>query len=181
MSRSALTLVVLCLALTARVHGATVEVIVSPGNNFRFSPSTVTIDAGDTVKWTWAADNSAPHTVSNVAGPSSCSAANPSAFGSSTQTQGTFSQTFTTAGTFDYACLVGSHCAGGMRGQVIVRQAATSAATTAPPATSAAPTTSAAATTTAAPATTTSKPGGAASLKPGMVLGALIAGAFVAL
>jgi plastocyanin len=72
---------------------------------------TTDIAAGGTITWNWAADNALPHNVT--------SADNPAAFPMSpTQEQGSFSQTFRTAGTFHYFCTI--HGINVMFGTVIV-------------------------------------------------------------
>lgn len=77
---------------------------VTVGNNF-FSPANLTIQVGDTVRWTNAADNGPPH---NVVGD----------WGSSTTAESfTYEFTFTQAGVFDYLCTI--HPAS-MRGTVTV-------------------------------------------------------------
>ena len=77
--------------------------------NFAFSPSTLTVTAGTTVKWTNT--GSASHTVTSVSGAPS--------FGSGTITPGSsFSQTFATAGSYQYHCSF--HPA--MTGTIVVTQ-----------------------------------------------------------
>jgi len=78
-------------------------------NAMAFSPSTVTIDAGQPVCWTWS-QTSDQHNVSSddgsfTSGPPGYS--------------GTFQRTFTTPGTYTYHCQV--HGASGMVGTVVVR------------------------------------------------------------
>ncbi len=59
---------------------------------FKFSPPSLTVPVGTTV--TWQNKDSAPHTVTSSQG-----------FGSDKLEQGgTFSHTFSTAGTYNYAC-----------------------------------------------------------------------------
>jgi plastocyanin len=71
---------------------------------FLFGPKNLTIAAGDTVVWTF--DGAVPHTTT---GPS---------WDSGTRTQGqSFSQTFATAGTFDYLCSIHP---GSMQAQITV-------------------------------------------------------------
>jgi plastocyanin len=72
--------------------------------DFGFSPGTVTIAVGDTVRWT--NDGAVAHTT-NGAGAWDSGTMGPEA---------TFSRTFDTAGTFNYVC--GIH--GSMTGMVIV-------------------------------------------------------------
>lgn len=84
----------------------TVVVQLGPAS---YSPSTVTIAAGDTVEWHW--NNGVPHSVTSRGG----FASNPEGV----KTEGTYSFTFTTAGTFDYHCQV--HESDGMTGQVVVQ------------------------------------------------------------
>jgi plastocyanin len=69
-----------------------------------FHPNSVTIHKGETVQWTFN-DNSIAH---NVAGPD---------FHSNDMSSGTFSHTFTTAGTVPYQCTIHA----GMTGTVIVQ------------------------------------------------------------
>jgi plastocyanin len=63
------------------------------GNNF-FNPSSVSITAGEGVVWTWSA-GAAQHNVTFDDGPAS-----------ETQSSGTFSRTFASAGTFPYHCTI---------------------------------------------------------------------------
>ncbi|MGY4536736.1 plastocyanin [Mucilaginibacter sp. UYNi724] len=72
--------------------GATVSI-----SGFAFSPASVTIKAGEAVKWTNA--DTAPHTATDVAG----------SFDSGTLNQaGSFTHTFATAGTYTYKCVIHS-------------------------------------------------------------------------
>jgi plastocyanin len=83
--------------------GSTQEVKIV---NFSFTPATLTVSAGTTVKWT--NQDSAAHTVT----------ANDGSFDSGQMAQGaTFSFTFSKAGTFSYKC--GNHPT--MLGKVIVQ------------------------------------------------------------
>jgi plastocyanin len=78
---------------------STAAVTVGPNNTLSYSPAAVDIAAGGTVNWTWASGNTMPHNVT--------SGDSPAAFGASaTQTSGSFSHTFTNAGTFNYFCTV---------------------------------------------------------------------------
>jgi amicyanin len=95
--------------------------------NYAYSPSSITVNVGDTV--TWTNDDTAPHTVTTSSGPQSLSSPDLSKGQS-------WSFTFTAPGTYSYYCAVHPY----MRAQVIVRAAsvATTHAAVAP-ATSAAP------------------------------------------
>src|SRR5438874_6452724 len=96
---------------TAAAGAATVTVMVG-SDGFSFSPESVTIQRGDTVKWTWSASGH-----SSTAG----TPGSPSGFwDSGILNQGaTFSHTFNTAGSFPYYCT--PHCACcGMTGVVTV-------------------------------------------------------------
>jgi plastocyanin len=74
-----------------------------------FTPSTVTVQAGQPVCWTW----SAPMSHNVYADDSSFTSGAPAS-------TGTFQRTFTTPGTFGYYCQVHGGLGGGMRGTVIV-------------------------------------------------------------
>ncbi|WP_328609340.1 cupredoxin family copper-binding protein [Amycolatopsis sp. NBC_00345] len=64
---------------------------------YKFSPATLTVDVGDTV--TWTNHDTAPHNVVVTDGPEK--------FTSPTlQTGGTYSHTFTKAGTYSYYCAI---------------------------------------------------------------------------
>ena len=103
--RAAVLTIAPLLALCPVVaNGATVTVTV--GNNcFCFSPSSVVIHPGDTVKWTWSST-----------GHSSTSGTPGSPNGlwdSGILNQGaTFTHTFNTAGSFDYYCTPHGACCG---------------------------------------------------------------------
>jgi plastocyanin len=102
------------------LSGQTIGVTVAPGGSLTFSPSTVNIYAGDSVKWTWAFGG---HTVTSgspcTADSAYCSPndtncpAGPASNGGATYTH-TFNQT----GTFSYFCRF--HCGSGMTGTVNV-------------------------------------------------------------
>jgi plastocyanin len=78
------------------------------GSAFRFSPSTITVDTGDTVAWT--NDGSEPHDVTG------------SGLASGTLQPGQgYSHTFTSPGTFRYLCSIHPQ---NMKGAVIVRDSA---------------------------------------------------------
>ncbi len=89
-------------AVTATQAGntQTVMIITDSSGSFAFSPASLTIKAGTTV--TWKNTTAASHTVTSDDGKSFDSgSANPIAAQS-----GTFSFTFTTAGTFAYHCAI---------------------------------------------------------------------------
>ena len=75
-----------------------------------FSPSTVTIDAGQPVCWTW----SAPIQHNVKADDGSFTSGTPAS-------NGNFQRTFTTPGTYGFYCQVHGSLTGGMRGTIVVR------------------------------------------------------------
>jgi plastocyanin len=78
---------------------------VTVGNNF-YSPVDLSVTPGTTVTWQWAA-NAVAHNVTfddNAQSP--------------TQSSGTFTRTFSTAGTFPYHCTI--HTAAVMHGTITV-------------------------------------------------------------
>ena len=78
----------------------TVMIITDSSGTFAFSPASLTVKSGTTV--TWKNTTAVPHTVTSDDGKSFDSgASNPIAAQS-----GTFSFTFTTAGTFAYHCSI---------------------------------------------------------------------------
>jgi plastocyanin len=89
---------------------AGVEAKITIGNGTSFTPSTITVDVGQPVCWTWS--TSIQHNVKLDNG----------AFASGQPTdKGTFQYTFTAPGTYGYYCQVHGTTTGGMRGTVIVR------------------------------------------------------------
>eukprot|EP01136_Pigoraptor_vietnamica_P011320 Opistho-1_new@50064 len=121
--------VLICVAaltismLMSGVHGANIAVTVSPSGAFQFSPSSVTINVGDTVVWTWGGNN---HNVVQVGSSGSCTALSGGFASSLLNTGATYNHTFTTAGTFFYVCT--PHCSLGQQAQIIVKAASTTAA-----------------------------------------------------
>lgn len=67
-------------------------------DDFRFSPSSVTVKAGTTVKWVWA--GKANHDVETTRGPRD--------FHSRVMTQGSYSKRFTRRGTYRINCSIHS-------------------------------------------------------------------------
>jgi plastocyanin len=95
----------------AAASGATVTVTVGDGG-FRFSPSSVTIQRGDTVQWSWS--SSGHSSTSGTPGSPS------GLWDSGILNQGaTFSHTFNSAGSFPYYCTPHGQCCG-MVGMVTV-------------------------------------------------------------
>jgi plastocyanin len=85
--------------------------LLSSGGN-RFEPANVTITAGTTVTWTWVSGFHDVTATGNPGFPGSGAPVSPPK---------SFSQTFTTPGTYLYFCSVHGSPAGGMRGTIEVR------------------------------------------------------------
>lgn len=109
-------------ATPALAQGKTVDVSMKQSPKMLFVPASVTIKAGDTVKWTnpynithtVTFDPAQAQTASDVSLP-----AGVAPFGSGDiEEEGTFSHTFTEKGTYKYVCKY--HEAMGMVGTVIV-------------------------------------------------------------
>jgi plastocyanin len=109
-------------ATPALAQGKTVDVSMKQSPKMVFVPASVTIKAGDTVKWTnpynithtVTFDPAQAQTASDVSLP-----AGVAPFGSADiEEEGTFSHTFTEKGTYKYVCKY--HEAMGMVGTVIV-------------------------------------------------------------
>ena len=107
------------------------DVTVAPGGTLTFSPSTVNISVGDTVRWTWAHSG---HSVTSgdstacTADGQFCSPNNTNCSTCVTSNTGfVYEFTFTQAGSFSYHCCV--HCAIGMIGAVNVSAASPTANT----------------------------------------------------
>ena len=82
------------------------------GDNNRFEPANVTIPAGTTVTWSWVGGF---HNVVPTGSPTF------TASGSPVSPPHTFSQTFTTPGTYLYFCVVHGNATAGMRGTIVVQ------------------------------------------------------------
>jgi plastocyanin len=113
MRLSLLILVLLCLSFQITASAAIRDVAVAPNNNNLFVPANITINVGDTVRWTWADDH---HNVSSTTG-NNCTASG--LFDSGLlDTGATFTFAFNTVGTVNYMCT--PHCDDGMKGVVVV-------------------------------------------------------------
>ena len=90
--------------------------------NYYYSPSSLTINVGDTVTWT---NVDGYHNVNfDINSITGNSFNNPVSFISSpTSTGFMYTYIFTVAGTYEYDCSVGSHAANGMVGTIIVNAA----------------------------------------------------------
>ncbi|GAA4294221.1 cupredoxin family copper-binding protein [Streptomyces venetus] len=99
-------------------HAATAHQVLMSG--YAFSPRSLTITAGDTV--TWTNQDQAPHDVKTTSGPASVHSP-------MLNKGGTWSHTFTTAGSYGYVCTVHP----GMTAQLVVKTAP-APSPTAPPA-----------------------------------------------
>src|SRR3954469_3370076 len=107
-----------CGAGASSDPGPAASADVNVGDNY-FRASTVEVKPGGTVTWHWTTGTT--HTVSADAGQAET-------FDTS-QSYGTYAHTFTQAGRYTYVC----HRHSGMSGVVIVRDAPTTADSTAPP------------------------------------------------
>jgi plastocyanin len=91
---------------------ATIQVLGPSGGN-RFSPTNVTIQAGETVEWVWPSGAMSHNVVPD--------ALEPTTSGSPSNGPKTYSFTFNTAGTYDFHCAVHGGSGGvGMSGTVTV-------------------------------------------------------------
>ncbi|KAJ3150091.1 hypothetical protein HDU86_006714 [Geranomyces michiganensis] len=144
---SAALLAACAAAVSAQI---THEVAVAPGKTLTYSPPSLQIAIGDTVKFTW---QGGPHTVTQMGLNGDPCAPLPGGIDSAKQNAtATLGLKFNTAGKRLFGCTVGKHCTSGMQLAVDVLAAgATPAATGAPAASSA-----------AAPAATSTAAGGAA-------------------
>ena len=109
-------------ATPALAQAKTVEVSMKQSPKMLFVPGTVTIKAGDTVKWTNPYNISHTVTFDPAKAATAANAALPAGvepFGSEAiEEEGTYSHTFTVKGTYKYVCTY--HEAMGMVGTVIV-------------------------------------------------------------
>ncbi|WP_405778841.1 cupredoxin family copper-binding protein [Streptomyces sp. NBC_01378] len=101
---------------TPTALAASHQVVMS---GYAFGPRSVTITAGDTV--TWVNKDQAPHDVKTTSGPESIHSP-------MLNKGGTWSHTFTTAGSYGYVCTVHP----GMTAQLVVKPAAAPAPTSHP-------------------------------------------------
>lgn len=90
-------------ALASGGHAAGTHIVTL--QNVRFHPSTLNVNAGDSVTWEWR-DGGIEHNVTAAH------------FHSRTQSHGSFTVRFTHKGTFSYRCTL--HVAEGMVGKVVV-------------------------------------------------------------
>jgi plastocyanin len=89
---------------------------VTVGVGFTFSPNDVTINAGDTVRWTWMTGG---HSTTSTTAPGGCTAGGADPWDSMVQNVGfIFDHPFNTAGDYSYKCI--PHCGMGMVGIVRV-------------------------------------------------------------
>ncbi len=141
-------------------------------SSFSGSVCETNISVGDTVIWQWA--GSAPHTVTQCdASFTTCPASG--GFDSGSMTSGTFSHTFSAAGSFEYRCNIHTTA---MRGRINVAAQATPTASASPTQTAGgSPTASPAPTQTVAPAAVPSTGGDAGDKGPSwLLLVALVGG-----
>jgi plastocyanin len=89
-----------------------VEIQLRSSGGDRFEPANVTIPAGTTVTWNWV---DGFHNVTPTGNPTFTGSGNP------TGAPRTFSQTFTTPGTYLYFCVVHGTSSSGMRGTIVVQ------------------------------------------------------------
>jgi plastocyanin len=104
----------------ASSSGATVDVAVG-ASGFTFSPSTVNIVVGDTVRWTWFGSGHNVRSGTPCSSPDGafCSINDTNCTANPLSNSGTtYSHTFGQAGTFQYYC--SAHCGSGMKGTVVV-------------------------------------------------------------
>ena len=118
------TALALVFALAPRAtHAGTSGVTIV---NFAFQPGATSIHVGDSVTWTWSSKNGGtPHSTTSDSSSSV-------QWDSGTKTSGSFTQTFTSPGTFSYHCSVHSNMTGTITVLPNPAATATPTATTAP-------------------------------------------------
>jgi plastocyanin len=80
-------------------------VLVAPNDAHRFSPDTLTIRAGDTVRWVWQAGGHTVTSGTQAADGRFCSPRDTTCGSAPTSSAGdTYAHTFETAGTYPYFC-----------------------------------------------------------------------------
>ena len=89
-----------------------VEIQLRDDGGNRFEPANVTIAVGTTVTWTWVGGF---HNVTPTGAPTFTGS------GSPVSAPHTFSQTFSSPGTYLYFCVVHGSPSGGMRGTIVVQ------------------------------------------------------------
>ena len=125
LDRRTVTVMLAALGLSGRAAWAqakTVDVAMQQSPKMRFAPETVTIKAGDTVKWTNPYNISHTVTFDPSKAASKENAVLPAGVepfdSGAVEEEGTFSHTFTVKGTYKYVCVY--HEAMGMVGTVVV-------------------------------------------------------------
>jgi plastocyanin len=103
------------------MSGPQVHVVMVGTGGIAFSPSDLTVKAGDTVQWHWATSG---HTVTSGSGCTAdntfCSPNSSNCASASTSNSGfIYSTTFNVPGTFPYFCI--PHCRSGMTGSITVQ------------------------------------------------------------
>jgi plastocyanin len=83
-----------------------------------FSPGNISVAAGSTVTWTWDSCGSDPYGYGTACISHDITFDDGSGLSSGAQSQGSFSRTFATAGTFKYHCSIHGTA---MSGQVVVQ------------------------------------------------------------
>jgi plastocyanin len=101
------------------------DIFFKSGRNGSSNPAVDTVAVGGSVTWTWAANESLPHSVQSLGSPSFASSAIQSGSGSSYQVS------FASPGTYQYDCAVHGRM---MTGTIVVQAAAASVAAPAAPA-----------------------------------------------
>lgn len=96
-------------------------VVVGPNGMFVFSPSNLSIHAGDTVEWSWASGGHNVVSGSDCAADDQfCSPSDSACAQARLSSRGTtYSHTFTAPGTYPYFC--SAHCAFAMAGTITVQ------------------------------------------------------------
>jgi plastocyanin len=109
----------------AAAHTVNVGGLTS-ANALSFDPSNISISPGDTVSFKF----NAVHTASHASLTDPCSPASPSEFNFNGSPGAVFNQTFNTAGTFNFYCMLPGHCQAGMKGVILVGQGAAQSGST---------------------------------------------------
>lgn len=102
---------------SASPAASTITIKVGPGGLFYDQP-VVKANIGDTVVWNFVASQ---HTVTQSTDAKSCVPMSGGFDSGKKSAPGSFSQVLNATGSIYYMCTVGSHCAAGMKGQIIVR------------------------------------------------------------